>query len=1024
VAAMGLAVLVATAPLPVSAGCPVIGTFHCDETLTGSLAGATNAVSEYACMPFQSFSGPEVAFQFVAWQDDLLTIEFWGKGVGDLMVLEDSCDGTTCLQWGGGLVMQPVKGGHTYYFVVEAWEGVPAVSFQMKLKCQSTCKKMCDGKECGDDGCGGSCGECAPGGSCWNSVCLEGDGCTETWVPGCNGCACEGCVCAIYPHCCEKGWDFGCVEMCAFQCQGCGLLENCGDGVCQPLEFEKCDTCAEDCGCQPGESCFNGACCHPSCDGKACGDDGCGGWCGDCGTGVCSKDGQCLTGPGCEYSDVPGCGGCMCEACVCAMDPFCCQTAWDGLCIDECVNWCEGCSKPKNCGDGKCQPDELESCSTCMEDCPCQVGEKCYQGKCCHPDCTGKECGDDGCGGQCGECPWNEACVDFECGPNDGCTVWKQPGCGGCLCEPCVCDMYPWCCFDGWFPECVDLCQWECGGCGLLENCGDGQCDSVGGENCGNCPGDCACDGDGICFKYSCCYPSCDGKECGDDGCGGWCGDCDFGLGCDGGQCVPNDGCLTWPSAGCGGCPCEGCVCGMDSYCCQVQWDSLCVDECQFQCGGCISMLNCGDGQCQPFEGETCTTCKEDCGCKAGESCFNGACCKGSCDGKQCGADGCGGSCGKCPCKDCPPENNACSPDGQCIPDTSTPCKKFMECLMSCEDDWCLEGCSQQVGPDGMKQYELWMNCMLANGIEGCWDTVCTFQVWESCLAEFNGCTGGGASCPTVAECMMGCGSDGKCANKCLLEGSPEANEALWGFLICAFGYCTGGEFDGGCLEKMAAGQCAVEYSACSESCIPNCAGKECGQDGCGWICGECPLGVECQPGGTCEDVCEPQCDGKECGPDGCGGKCGGCDQGEHCTPTGSCEPDCVPECDGKGCGDDGCGGSCGTCAEGESCSDEGQCVATVDEQPEVLPDAAETDMTPGVDLAEVAQSDLVGDMGGEDSVSGPEATVSSSTSCAGCATSRPNGGAAPLLVMVLSALLWAGARRASRSRCRETNLR
>ncbi|MBM4353494.1 MAG: hypothetical protein FJ109_06800, partial [Deltaproteobacteria bacterium] len=89
------------APGASRAGCPVIGTFHCDETLSGSLEGAVNEVVDYSCMPWQAFAGPEVAFQFVAYQDDVVSVEFWGKGVGDLFVLGDSCDGTACLQWGG-----------------------------------------------------------------------------------------------------------------------------------------------------------------------------------------------------------------------------------------------------------------------------------------------------------------------------------------------------------------------------------------------------------------------------------------------------------------------------------------------------------------------------------------------------------------------------------------------------------------------------------------------------------------------------------------------------------------------------------------------------------------------------------------------------------------------------------------------------------------------------------------------------------------------------------------------------------
>jgi len=36
------------------------------------------------------------------------------------------------------------------------------------------------------------------------------------------------------------------------------------------------------------------------------------------------------------------------------------------------------------------------------------------------------------------------------------------------------------------------------------------------------------------------CVLACYGKECGPDGCGGTCGECDFGTNCTGGQCVPD----------------------------------------------------------------------------------------------------------------------------------------------------------------------------------------------------------------------------------------------------------------------------------------------------------------------------------------------------------------------------------------------------------------------------------------------------------------------------------------------------
>ncbi len=104
--------------------------------------------------------------------------------------------------------------------------------------------------------------------------------------------------------------------------------------------------------------------------------------------------------------------------------------------------------------------------------------------------------------------------------------------------------------------------------------------------------------------------------------------------------------------------------------------------------------------------------------------------------------------------------------------------------------------------------------------------------------------------------------------------------------------------------------------------CAPKCLGKECGDDGCGGICGECDAGFSCSPKGACE--CVPACEGKQCGADGCGGDCG------YCLPPATCQPDnqcaCIPSCGGKQCGEDGCGGSCGQCPPLNQCQPDGTC--------------------------------------------------------------------------------------------------
>lgn len=77
---------------------------------------------------------------------------------------------------------------------------------------------------------------------------------------------------------------------------------------------------------------------------------------------------------------------------------------------------------------------------------------------------------------------------------------------------------------------------------------------SCEGRECGDdgCGGQCApgCDANAACMPGgACCTPDCAGRECGSDGCGGTCGACGLGHGCDGnnGTCVVAGG-LSCPA--------------------------------------------------------------------------------------------------------------------------------------------------------------------------------------------------------------------------------------------------------------------------------------------------------------------------------------------------------------------------------------------------------------------------------------------------------------------------------------------
>ncbi len=158
---------------------------------------------------------------------------------------------------------------------------------------------------------------------------------------------------------------------------------------------------------------------------------------------------------------------------------------------------------------------------------------------------------------------------------------------------------------------------------------------------------------------------------------------------------------------------------------------------------------------------------------------------------------------------------------------------------------------------------------------------------------------------------IVRCDADGK--GYSIIKSCEDGNP-------CTDDYCE----DGKCLYETPDGSCC--HPACGMGlvcvqgdcvCVRMCFGKQCGDDGCGGTCGDCPSNHICTSSGTCS--CIPQCEGKQCGDDQCGGDCGPC-------PIGNvCEADqciCIPNCEGKICGNDGCGGTCGACAAHEECVD------------------------------------------------------------------------------------------------------
>ena len=826
--------------------------------------------------------------------------------------------------------------------------------------CDSTCTwdsvDCGGGAQCGDGQCEGdeNCGNCAEDcGNCGGG----GDCCEEQDGPGCGDAGIQACVCAEDAYCCNTKWDGICVtEVEEFDCGNCGgASENCPGYTGQ----SDCCKISDPCGWAEDDLCD----CDGTCDWDA---SDCGGGGPDCGDGWCEGDETCAncpedcgncggSGDCCDSQDGPGCDDAGIQACVCAEDAYCCDTKWDDICVGEVEELgcgvCEGsddeyCPGYEGAG-GCCKPDDpcgwgADNICDCDGTCGWDVADCGGDGGCGDAQCLAPEdC--ENCPEDCGFCP----------GTGDCCQEHDATGCDNQAVQNCVCAEDAYCCDTKWDGICVgEVESMDCGSCeGGGPECGDGEC--TGGEDCETCPEDCgACPGQGNCCEtqdgpgcndptvqacvcaedsFCCeftwdqiCVNEVEELECGNCG-GGGCGDgkCDDEEDCldcpeDCGQCAGESCCEPHDTPGCADGGVQACVCEQDAFCCDVEWDGICVNEVtSLDCGSCEGGPACGDGECQG--GENCEVCPEDCGpcegagnccepqetpgCKnpdiqacvcaldayccetmwddicveevEGENCGSCSGCTPQCNGKECGSDGCGGTCGQCA------DNESCQ-NSKCVP---------TECKPDCAGKQCgSDGCGGTCG-----ECEPGKNCNNGKCAGGCQPDCAGMQCGD------DGC---GGSCGTCAPGFF-C-NDGHCQKEC----EPDC-----------FGKKCGPDGCGGTCGQCPPNFFCTAEGHCDPQCQPNCAGKQCGTDGCGGLCGSCPFGQTCD-NGHCQDenICNPDCGGKQCGDDGCGGTCGTCPPGDFCNLQGHCVTDCVPNCANKVCGSDGCGGSCGECGFSEQC--------------------------------------------------------------------------------------------------------
>ncbi len=408
------------------------------------------------------------------------------------------------------------------------------------------CKPDCEGRFCGPDRCGGSCGSCGSGQFCAVSIGRCIPDCADAFEPDNDAAHAVPLVPGVpqdHSLCPTDDQDYQRVEVAwladlrieVVADPGAPLLLELLDGTGQPLDASDPDAAGRaviewgplGAGAylvrvsleEPDQflAAYQvrlEAACVPDCGDRECGDDGCGGSCGECGPGFqCGPAGACVSmcaddlepdgSPDKALPLEPG-QGVVRTLCppgdedwyrITLLEPAHVRVRHevpDGPGVE--VSLLAGDLAEEDSGllvgQGQTVFEDIPAGTHFLlarsEDWDLQVlNYRFVVDLLCAPDCGDRDCGDDGCGGSCGECPDGAPCED-----------------GVCACVP---------------------------------DCGDHECGNDGcGGSCGECPEGFDCD-DGECV----CEPRCDGKECGPDGCGGSCGECDPHSACDAqGQCA------------------------------------------------------------------------------------------------------------------------------------------------------------------------------------------------------------------------------------------------------------------------------------------------------------------------------------------------------------------------------------------------------------------------------------------------------------------------------------------------------
>ena len=375
-----------------------------------------------------------------------------------------------------------------------------------------------------------------------NSQCTQGE-CTASQPVNCN----DGNLCTDDSCDPEAGCSHTPNQVPCNDADVCSTQDTCLEGQCQGGPALDCD---DSNACNGQESCDSQAGCQPGgplvCDDKN--------LCN--GVETCDSQQGCLPGTPINCEDDNPCTSDSCQPETgCVHDLLSGESCNDGnkcTADDKCHDgFCTGlepvvCTDDNPCTDNSCDP--AVGCLTTVNQALCDDGDICTTGDHCQlGDCIFS-----------GQLPCNDlnSCTDDTCHPESGCQFTpNQTLCeDGNLCTAADTCAGGWC-VPGDAVTCSDENECTADSCVAETGC---QFDAVADATpCNQNQPRWWCD-QGACM----CHPDCDGKQCGDDGCGGVCGTCQLPAWCEDGQCITevllwedqfDDGSINpaWWSPGC-----------------------------------------------------------------------------------------------------------------------------------------------------------------------------------------------------------------------------------------------------------------------------------------------------------------------------------------------------------------------------------------------------------------------------------------------------------------------------------------